>query len=100
MPRPASACDSGATISAKCRPTRSSAVQPNSCSAPSAMNVKRPSASLRQMTSGVAWTRLRKLVSDASSRASRSEFERAMAAWSASAWSIPSRSGEIEPGFR
>ena len=47
------------------------------------MNVKWPSASARQMTSGVVWTRPRKRASSRVSRSSRFELVRAMAAWSA-----------------
>ena len=51
--------DSSATIAEKCMPVISAAVQPNRSSAVSARNVNRPSASLRQITSGVVCTRPR-----------------------------------------
>ena len=51
--------DSSATMAEKCMPVISAAVQPNRSSAVSARNVNRPSASLRQITSGVVCTRPR-----------------------------------------
>ena len=40
------------------------------------------------------------MASDASTRSRRSEFDRAMAAWSARAWRVARRSAGIEPGWR
>ena len=93
----ASAIESGSVRKPKCLPMISSTGQPKSASAVSAANVKLPSGSARQMTSGVAWMSPRKRASSRVSRSSRFELVRAMAAWSARP---PSRSSSSASNMR